>query len=84
METGLEPGDRTAMRSLSTNAKRRWKCRMAKDLGLRKLNGVMRALLGQLWDIQVAMDAEPDPDKKMAWQRSYVRTVQTLGALRHK
>ena len=72
------------MRSYSANAKARWKTRTARDLGLHRINGVQRALLNQLWDIQRGLDAEPDPDKRQGWQRAYVNTVKVLRALRHR
>ena len=73
------------LKSHTAMARMRWRRRIADDIGLRgPLNSLTRALLDQLWDLTIVMDAERDADKRMGHQRAYVRTVSILRGLRSR
>jgi hypothetical protein len=72
------------MRSYSPNAKRRWKVRAARAIGLWSVNPIQRALLNELWETQKAMEHEADATKRAGYQRTYVKLIQTLRTLAHR
>jgi hypothetical protein len=69
--------------------RRRWKARVAKDIGLRHISSTQRRLLNQLLLQQMAMDVIPTPPNKeqmeqwLTLQRSYLNTMRMLRSLRH-
>jgi hypothetical protein len=73
------------MKSVSPAAKRLWKRRMARDLGLYRVTSLQRSLLNQLWELQRALDAFPvdgDVKERLSIQRTYMGLVNTLRSLK--
>jgi hypothetical protein len=75
------------MKNWSPNARKRWKRRVAADLGLHRINSVQRELLNHLVETQRLIDTLPanaTMEQRLTLQRAYQKTITTLRALRHR